>query len=160
MFELNDIYEVLKKNKITYNQMKHKILKTNEDINKVKETLNGLFVKVVFVRSNLNRYYMICYDSDKEIELTKIAHYIGLNRFTIASEEEVYTILRTQIKRLSPLSVINDIYRKVTVLIDRDLVKKTLLIHPNMYTRTISIYYYDMIRIMDLYYAKYIAMDM
>ena len=61
---------------------------------------------------------------------------------------------------LSPLSVTCDIYKKTTFLLDRDLVGKTLLVHPNMFSRTISIGYYDVIRIWDSYYARYLHMDM
>lgn len=157
---MDDIYDILKKKRITYKQVKHRMINTKEDIDKIKSKIDGIFVKSVFVRSNLNRYYMICYDSDKDVDIIKIANYIGLNRFVVASKEEVFTIFRLRPSALSPLSVTCDIYKKTTFLLDRDLVGKTLLVHPNMFSRTISIGYYDVIRIWDSYYARYLHMDM
>ncbi len=160
MFGLNGIYEILRKNRIRYKEFRHKILNTKEEEDKVKENLEGIFTKTILVKSNLNEYYIIFYNKDKNLDLTKLAHRLGLNSFILASKEELYTILKTTDKRLSILNIINDIYRKVTILIDKDLKNEKLLVHPDMYTRTIAIHFNDVIKIIDSCYKMYIIMEM
>ena len=70
-------------------------------------------------------------------------------------EKELYDILGLVQGSVSPFGIINDRENKVTLIIDKDLIDKRLLFHPNVNTKTVSINYIDLIKFVEFEKHKY-----
>ena len=56
---------------------------------------------------------------------------------------------------VTPLGIINDKEHLVTIILDKDLQNKTLLVHPNRNTASIAIKYEDLIKFIQYCGNKY-----
>ena len=151
-----NIYDILKQNNIKYKEIEHKKITTIEEAKKlnIKKILNGIECKNLFVKSK-NNYYIILTDASKKIDLKEIAKQINQNRFSFANENELKEILNLEIGSVTPLGIINDTENKVTLLLDKELEKKEILVHPNINTKTMLIKFNDLIKIIENTNHKY-----
>ena len=83
------------------------------------------------------------------MDLKELAEKISLTRFHFASAESLEEILNIILGSVTPLAIINDKENKVTVLLDKELKNKKILVHPNRNTATISIFYQDLIKLIE-----------
>ena len=75
-----------------------------------------------------------------------LAKFLKTSKLSFASEKELQDILKVEKGSVTPLAIINDEKNLVTLLIDKELEKKTLLVHPNTNDKTISIAYEDLLK--------------
>jgi Ala-tRNA(Pro) deacylase len=78
-----------------------------------------------------------------------IASQIGSSRLSFASEERLMKHLGLTPGSVTPLALVNDPERKVTVIIDEDLKKsERICFHPNVNNATVSMLYSDFLKFM------------
>lgn len=77
---------------------------------------------------------------------------------SFARREELKKILGLEPGSVSPLGIINDKKNLVTLMIEKELKNKTLLVHPNVNTKTMSIRFEDLIKFIEQEKHKYIIM--
>lgn len=145
-----DINEILEELEIDYEEIEHKAIYKVEDAirEKISDKINGLECKNLFVKSK-NHYYLIFMMAEKLANLKAIANEIGDTRLTFCTEEELSNILNLTIGCVSPLGLINDKSHLVTLLIDKELEDKVVLMHPNINTKTISVKLGDLITLIE-----------
>lgn len=141
-----DIYEVLNKLNIKYEEVSHEKVFTIDDINKINVTLNGIGVKNLFLKDLKNNYYLLLMVDDKKANLKSISNSLYITRLSFADAESLYNILKLEKGSVTPLGIINDEELLVKIIIDKELVDKKLLVHPNRNDRTITIDYSDLIK--------------
>jgi Ala-tRNA(Pro) deacylase len=84
-------------------------------------------------------------DEAKQMDLKLLSKQIGSTSLSFASEERLYKYLGLKSGSVSPFGLINDLEKKVIVLIDRDLIGKSRVnFHPNVNTTTIGVSYIDL----------------
>ncbi len=152
-----NIYEVLEELKINYDEIEHPAVYTVEEANKLERMLEGVGCKNLFLTDKKGHYYLYILKDDKRADLKDLAFKLKVLKLTFGSEEDLNTLLGLSKGSVTPLGIINDKDNKVTLVIDKDLVDKKLLCHPNVNTKTISIEYKDLIKLIEYEKHNYIV---
>ena len=142
-----DVYELLDTLHIEYVLLQHKAVYTIEEAmqENIPGRIEGLECKNLFLKSK-DRYYLYVLPGDEKADLKKLAAYLQEKRISFASAEELMECLKLDRGSVTPLGIINDTDNKVTLVLDKTLIDKRLLVHPNTNTATISIEYADLLR--------------
>ena len=142
-----ELYETLKNLGIEYQEISHKAIFTVAEAlkEKIASRIEGTECKNLFVKSK-SRYYLIFLDAGKRADLKFLARLAGESKLSFASDDELNSVLNLEAGSVTPLGIINDSENKVTLLLDRELAGKRILVHPNTNTRTISISFDDLLK--------------
>lgn len=153
----NNIYNILKALGINYNEIEHKAVYTIEEALKedIPNRIDGVECKNLFVKGK-KKYYLVFIKADKRADLKAIANILNEAKLSFANENELKDILNLNIGSVTPLGIVNDSDNLVTVLIDRELENKKVLVHPNINTKTISIYLSDLVKLIEYVKHKYV----
>lgn len=144
-----NIFELLKVLGISYQLLEHAAVYTVEESRQLRifEKLDGQACKNLFLRSKRGDYFLLTLPADKRADLKLIAKALSLPRLSFASEEELEKLLGLHTGAVTPLGIINDVDKKVRLIIDAELQGKKLLLHPNTNTATIAITFDDLLKI-------------
>ncbi len=151
-----NLYEILNKLNIKYEEVKHEAVYTIEEAQNIKCNIDGVGCKNLFLKAKNNNYYLVIIREDKRADIKKLTKILNVKKLSFATEKELKEILNLQIGSCTPFGIINDLENKVILLIDKELQNKKLLFHPNINTATISINYSDLIKFIDYEQHKYI----
>ena len=147
---MEEVLNILKKLDIHYELVNHKAVYTIEDMNNLnKEIFKGAEIcKNLFLRDQKGkRHFLVVLCSDKKADMTKIQEQALSTRLSFASSERLMKYLKLEPGHVSPMGLINDVEKKVEVLIDKDLKNKKLLaVHPNTNEASILITYEDLMK--------------
>ena len=150
-----NLYDVLKKLNIVYEEVCHNKVMTIEEAKKIETMIDGIGSKTLFLTDKKN-YYLVVLEENKRANIKELAILLGCNKLSFASSEKLKEVLNLEEGSVTPLGIINDIDNKVILLIDKDLKNNKVLFHPNVNTRTMSITYDDLIKFIDHENHKYI----
>lgn len=154
-----DIYELLSHLNIKYEEEKHIKVYTVEEAEHLNIKLDGIGCKNLFLKDNKNNYYLVVMLDNKRCDLKQLSIDLNVKKLSFASVESLNEILNLEKGSVTPLGIINDTNNLVKVVIDRDLVSKKLLVHPNRNDRTINIDYFDLIRVIGYTEHEYVLLD-
>lgn len=154
-----DIYELLNKLDIKYQEEKHIKVYTVAEAEKLNISLDGIGCKNLFLTDNKHNYYLVLMLDEKRCDLKQLSSDLNVKKLSFASVEKLEEILKLEKGSVTPLGIINDTNCLVKVVLDRDLVGKKLLVHPNRNDRTISIDYFDLIRVIGYTDHEYVLLD-
>jgi Ala-tRNA(Pro) deacylase len=140
------LYDILNLIEIKYIRHEHKPVYTVEEANKLDTCIPGQHCKNLFLRNRKGDvHYLAVLDEAKQMDLKLLSKQIGSTSLSFASEERLYKYLGLKSGSVSPFGLINDLERKVIVLIDRDLIGKSIInFHPNVNTATIGVSHIDL----------------
>lgn len=153
-----NIYDVLDKLSISYEEITHDAVKTVKEAKEIENMIDGVPVKNLFLTDNENSYYLIMLEAHKRADLKKITRLVNKKHLSFASVNDLKDILKLDPGSVTPLGIINDRDNKVKIVIDKDLVKKKILVHPNVNIKTISINFDDLIMFIKYENHDYILM--
>lgn len=131
---------------IGYELKEHKAVYTVEEAQTIEDQLAGTGCKNLFLTDKKGSYYLYVLEEIKRANLKEIGQQINKKNLTFASEEDLKKLLNLRKGSVTPLGIINDLENKVNIILDRGLVNKTLLVHPNRNTATLSMKYTDLLR--------------
>lgn len=154
-----DIYELLSHLNIKYEEEKHIKVYTVEEADNLNIKLDGIGCKNLFLKDNKNNYYLVVMLDNKRCNLKQLSSDLNVKKLSFASVESLEEILNLEKGSVTPLGIINDTNNLVKVVLDRDLVSKKLLVHPNRNDRTINIDYFDLIRVIGYTEHEYVLLD-
>lgn len=154
-----DIYDLLEHLNIKYEEEEHKKVYTVEEAENLHITLEGIGCKNLFLTDHKHNYYLVLMVDNKRCDLKKLSTGLNVKKLSFASTEKLEEILKLEKGSVTPLGIINDTNCLVKVVLDRDLVAKKLLVHPNRNDRTISIDYFDLIRVIGYTDHEYVLLD-
>ena len=141
-----DILEVLKELNIEYELQEHKAVYTVDDLQDVFMEMEGIGCKNLFLKDAKKKLFLYTLPDNKRADLKTLPEKINSKRLSFANENDLQTYLGLIPGAVTPLGIINDKDKKVTVVLDKELKNKNVLIHPNRNTATISIKYDDLIK--------------
>ena len=144
-----ELFKFLDELAINYRLLEHAAVYTVEESRRLKifEKLDGQACKNLFLRSKRGDYFLLTLPADKRADLKLIARRLNLSRLSFATEEELENFLDLYKGAVTPLGIVNDIDKKVRLILDAELQGKKLLLHPNTNTATISLTFEDLIKI-------------
>lgn len=144
------IEEVLKELNITYEEVKHQAVYTSEEALFIKDLIKGVGCKNLFLTNHHNKFYLVFMGDTHQCNIKSIKKITQEKNLSFASEEELENILKIKRGSVTPMALINDNAKLVTVIIDNSLKDNYVLCHLYDNTSTISIELEDLIK-----YIKY-----
>ena len=137
---MKDILELLDNKNIEYKVIKHKRVYTIEEIKDINLDKEGLIPKNIFLRNaNGKVHYLVTCHPDKKVDIKNLAKNLNSTRLSFGSPERLKKYLNVEKGSVSPLGFIYDKNSEVTFVFDKDLVNKTIGVHPNRNDYTIFI---------------------
>jgi Ala-tRNA(Pro) deacylase len=149
------LYDVLNHLDISYDEIEHEKVVTIEDAIKVSSKIDGFGTKSLFLTDG-NHFYLVVLSEFKRANMKELAKLVGCKKLSFASNYDLDSTLGLEEGSVTPLGIMNDKYKEVTILIDKDLVNCKVLLHPNVNTKTISITCADLIRYIEYFEHEYI----
>lgn len=143
------IEEKLENLKIKYDIVEHPAVYTVEEAKQKVPNIEGIGCKNLFLKTQKKEYFLYTLPDNKQIDLKELSKKLSVTRFHFASREDLEDILNITPGSVTPLAIINDNENKVTVVLDKELKNKKILVHPNRNTATISIFYQDLIKLIE-----------
>lgn len=147
---MKEVYEELDKYQISYEKVDHEAVLTIEESQKIKEKIEGIGCKNLFLKDQKENYYLVILEDQHQISLKDIALKIQSKRLSFASPNELERMLQLYPGSVSPFGILNDKENKCIIVIEKFLENEKLLFHPNTNTATISITYADLIKFVEL----------
>lgn len=141
-----DIYDILEKLDIKYDD---KYVYTIKEVDDLKERIDGVGVKNIFLTNKRGGYFLVLIKDNKRLDIKMLESIFNTGHLSFGSDIELKDILGVESGSVSVFNIINDKLNRVNIFIDKELVSKRILFHPNINTRTISINYNDVIRVID-----------
>ena len=152
---MTDLYKVLDELNIKYQEIEHEPVYTIGEAKQIDNKIDGVGCKNLFLIDK-REYYLVILEENKRANLKEIGKLVNKTHLSFVREKELYDILGLVQGSVSPFGIINDRENKVTLIIDKDLIDKRLLFHPNVNTKTVSINYIDLIKFIEFEKHKYI----
>lgn len=151
-----NIYDILKKLEINYDEVKHKAVFTIAEAEFIKSKIIGIGVKNLFIKDKNNFYYLVLLEDTEKLDFKKLTKFLEVSSLKFASELELNNILSLSKGSVTPLGIINDKNNQVTLIISKKLVNQILLVHPNINTATINIKCSDLIKLLNYTNHQYL----
>ena len=145
----NEVYAYLNEKNINYEITNHSAVFNMEELENVNLPYKELDAKNLFVRDDKkNKYYLITVKGDKRVDLKLIREKNNTRPLSFAKEDELLDILKLTPGSVSPLGILNDKTKKVTLFLDKYFIDKDYIgVHPNNNTATIWLQPSDLINI-------------
>lgn len=143
------IYDILDKLDIKYDEVVHKRVYTIKEVDALKERIDGVGVKNIFLTNKRGGYFLVLIKDNKRLDIKGLERIFNTGHLSFGSDIELKDILGVESGSVSVFNITNDKLNKVFIFIDSELVGKRVLFHPNINTKTISINYNDVIRVID-----------
>lgn len=105
--------------------------------------------KNLFVRDKKHNYYVITTRGDRRVDLKAFRKQNGIQGLSFATPEELYDILGLIPGAVTPLGLLNDSARHVTLYFDESFLDGMIGVHPNDNTATIWLQARDLIRVIE-----------
>lgn len=152
------LYEILKELNIEYEEVSHEKVMTVEEAMNLENMIDGIGSKNLFLTDKKN-YYLVILEENKRANIKELANILECKKLSFASSERLKEVLDLEEGSVTPFGIINDKDNKVVLVIDKDLIGKKLLFHPNTNTKTMSINYDDLIKFIECEKHKYVLED-
>jgi len=138
---MNDIYAVLQSLDIPYEKFEHPAVYTVEEAAQHDRAFGAGTCKNLFLRNKKgDTHYLVVAESTRKIDLKQLGDLLGSSKLSFASPERLMEYLSLTPGSVSPFGLINNLDKKVQVIIDEGLLRhEKLSFHPNVNTATLAI---------------------
>lgn len=145
------IYQTLDFLGIEYKIHEHQAVFTVEESLKHGEEIPGSRNKSLFLRNReKSQYYLVIIYGNKRLNTNQLTKDLNETRLSFASAEDLEKILKTNPGSVSPYTLINDVEKKVIVIIDTDVVgEDQVYFHPDRNTATLEMATNDFKKFLD-----------
>ncbi len=152
-----NVYDVLKQFNIPYIEISHKAVFTIEEaiLENIPNRIEGTECKNLFVKGK-DHYYLIFIEASKRANFKALAKLVGEKKLSLASPLELNNILGLTAGSVSPFGILNDSNYLTTLLIDKQLCGRKVLVHPNINTKTLSLQLDDILTVIQNFNHEYL----
>lgn len=106
--------------------------------------------KSLFVRDDKKRaYYLMTVKGDKRVDLKEFRRRYGTHPLSFASADDLGSIIGLEPGSVTPLGLLNDEERRVTLFLDADLADDIIGVHSNDNTATVWMQTADLVRVVE-----------
>lgn len=147
----NAVLALLKSRGIPFELAEHRAVYNMADLAEIALPHPEADAKNLFVRDDKRRnYYLITVRGEKRVDLKAFRHAHGTRPLSFASDDELATFLALFPGSVTPLGLLNDETRRVTLFIDEALLEGDGLIavHPNDNAATVWLKTADLIALL------------
>ena len=143
-----ETYEYLSDHDITYEITEHVAVYNMEQLDAADLPYPEADAKNLFVRDDKKRnYYLITVKGDKRVNLKEFRKKHGLRNLSFASSDDLERIMGLIPGAVTPLGLLADEEKKVTMYLDGSFTGGLIGVHPNDNTATVWLKTDDLIRI-------------
>lgn len=141
-------YDLLDSLGIEYTRVDHDVTATIEDCLEVEKLLGIHICKNLFLcTANKSAFYLLMMPGEKPFKTKELSKQIGSSRLSFASPEYMEKFLDITPGSVSVLGLMNDIEKKVQLLIDEDVLKDEYIgCHPCINTSSLRLRTEDMMK--------------
>lgn len=135
------VYELLDKLQIPFERMDHEVADTMEACEKIDAKLQVTMCKNLFLcnRQKTN-FFLLLMPGDKKFLTKDLSKQLGISRLSFAEAEFMEKFLDITPGSVSVLGLMNDVEKKVNLLIDNDLLEDEYIgCHPCVNTSSLKI---------------------
>lgn len=112
--------------------------------------LPGAHVKNLFLEDKKGGLWLLTCRDRQAVKVNGLARLVGAPRFAFAGPERLREVLGVEPGSVTPLALVNDGDRRVTFLLDRNLLEVDLLnVHPLVNTATTALTPADLLRFLE-----------
>ena len=160
MYDREAVLEHLKQLGVSFEEIRHPAVFTVEEMDKLGINQQGMICKNLFLRDAKGKnHFLAVVREDKRADLKSLSEKLGSSHLSFASEERLMKYLGLTKGSVTPLGVLNDEGRAVTVIFDNDLrFEKRLGVHPNDNIATLWISFDDLKRVVENHGNKIVMM--
>ena len=145
-----EVYDFLRDRGVWHEITEHEAVYNMEELSRIAIPYPEADAKNLFVRDDKKKnYYLITVKDNKRVDLKEFRKQNGTRPLSFASEDDLRAILGLIPGAVTPLGVLNDSEKRVTVFLDEDFLTSPGLIgvHPNENTATVWLKTEDLISI-------------
>ncbi len=135
-----DIKTYLNKHHISFTEFTHPAVFTCEEAEMHCKHIPGIPAKNLFLKErNSKRFFLAIFPAKKVIRIADIEKIVGC-KLKFANEQDLQVLLGLTPGSVSPFGLINDVNKKVEVVIDQEIWNTTIVsFHPNVNTATLAL---------------------
>lgn len=157
---MEEILELLDNKNIEYKMIKHQKVYTMDEIKDINLVKEGLIPKNIFLRNaNGKIHYLVTCLPNKTVDIKSLANNLNSTRLSFGSPERLKKYLNVCKGSVSPLGFIYDKNSKVIFVFDKELINKTIGVHPNRNDYTIFIKLKTLVKLIEERGNKIIYLD-
>jgi len=125
-------YALLDKLGIEYARVENEPAVTMEDCRAIDEAFGVSTIKTVFLTNRQQtRFYLLAMPGDKPFVTRHFSAALGVPRVSFASAGLLLSMLGTPHGAATPLSVVNDLGRRVEMIVDSELIGRERIVCPD-----------------------------
>lgn len=134
-------YEFLDEVGVEYETLWHEAAFTMEECERVERKLGAPVCKNLFLcNRQKTQFYLVMLPGDKVFKTKDITWQLGCARLSFAGEEDMVKMLGIHPGAVSPMGLMNDVDKRVTLAVDKDLTGSEWLgCHPCVNTATVKL---------------------
>lgn len=154
-------YTFLDEHHISYKAYEHPALFSAEELESVDIPNKDHIVKNLFLRDDKKRnYYLVVVPINKRVDLKSLSKKIESRRLSFASEDKLWELLKLKSGSVTPLGILNDADKIVTVIFDAGMKGQQIGIHPMENTATVFMAFDDVLNLVKSHGNKVIVCDL
>ena len=116
--------------------------------------------KNLFLKDGKKNYFLVTLDQRKTADLKALSAALGVKGLSFASEDDLMKYLRLERGAVTPLGVLNDQNRAVTVVMDTAVLAFDVIgVHPNVNTASVWLSPDELVRVVREHGSSLIIMD-
>ena len=141
-------YQYLNDRGIRYEITEHPAVFNMAEVAELTLPYPEVNAKNLFVRDKKKRFYMLTVRGDVRADLKAFRKMLGVTGLSFASVEELDSILKLYPGAVTPLGLLNDEEKRVTLYIDESFMSGLIGLHPNDNTATIWMQATDLVKLL------------
>jgi Ala-tRNA(Pro) deacylase len=143
-----DLFAFFDRLGIAHTTVSHPPLFTVEQSRALRGTIPGGHTKNLFLKDKKDALFLVVAEEDAAIDLKSLHRRLGAHgRFSFGAADLLREVLGIEPGAVTPFAVINDVARRVTVILDETMMRQaTLNYHPLDNTMTTSIAREDLVK--------------
>ena len=117
---------------ISYTRYEHGLALTMEDCENIGADIGAKHFKNLFLTNRQGTdFYLMLIGADKKFRTAEVSRQLGVSRLSFCTPEQLHERLNLKPGSVTPLALIYDADRRITVVVDEDIRKMELVcVHP------------------------------
>lgn len=146
---IQSVLGVLASHHITYTLVEHIPVYTIDEIAALHLPNSHTIAKNLFIRDDKKKhYYVVVIEQTKTVNLKELRKTLKTRPLSFASESDLWNYMKLTKGAVTPLGILNDDTRTVTVIIDSYFKNGYITVHPNDNTASVCMASSDLISLL------------
>lgn len=118
------MYDIFSELQITnYEVVEHQVVTSIDEVDEYDLSIADLNVKNLLLKEKKSdKYYLVLIDEHKKLDTKHFKEVVGWKKVQFGNDEQLMEVLGLPPRSVTPLSLFNDIDKKVTVVLGKDIV--------------------------------------